>query len=116
MVMYGDAEEHCMALSNMKIEIYTNSIWLGQKHTNNTAKFVAFIAGMSAAKAMGIETVHVEGDSKMIVDLLNGKTTPRKSHIGESYRKAKELADSFTEFWNSIHWQGKKCVCRRAGE
>ena len=71
---------------------------MGQKHTNNTAEFVAFIAGMSAAKAMGIDTLQVKGDSQLIVDLMNGKRRAQKVHIAALYRKAKELADGFTEF------------------
>lgn len=69
-------------------EIYTNSIWLSKKHTNNTAEFVAVIAGMSAAKAMGIEFFSAgRGLQKMTVVLMNGKTTPRATHIVALYFK-----------------------------
>jgi ribonuclease HI len=46
----------------------------------------------------GIDTLHVEGDSQLVVDLMNGKIRAKKRHIAALYRKAKELADGFTEF------------------
>lgn len=76
-------------------EIYKNSIYLDEIDTNETAAFVACIAGLSAAKAMGIEHLCVEGNCKFVVDLMHDEVRAKAPHMSALCRKAKKLANGF---------------------
>ena len=71
----------------------TDRTFLNFQSSEKGTEFVAFIAGMTAAKDTGIEFLGVEGDSKMIVNLMTGETTASAIHIVALYR---------------THGQGKK--------
>lgn len=78
--------------------IHTGSICLGEIDTVETAAFVAYIAGLSAAKAMGIEHLYVEGNNKFVVDMMRDEARAKAPHIRTLCSKAKELANGFHEF------------------
>jgi ribonuclease HI len=65
--------------------------------SNNTAEYEAFIIGLEIALSMGISTLHVYGDSQLIVNQLLGVYTIKKQCLIPYFRKAKTLIFMFAD-------------------
>ena len=59
--------------------------------TNNWAEYQALIAGLSAARERGIQGIRIEGDSKLVVDQLNGDCACRSESLKALWEEAKTL-------------------------
>ena len=55
--------------------------YLSHSCTNNWAEYQALIAGLSAVRELGIKSITVEGDSKLVVDQMNGECATRSSNL-----------------------------------
>lgn len=55
--------------------------YLSHHCTNNWAEYQALIAGLSAVRELGIKSITVEGDSKLVIDQMNGECATRSSSL-----------------------------------
>ena len=80
------------------IEIWSDSLFLSEKTTNNYAKYTGLIFGLQKAIQMQIKTISVEGDSLKIINQMNGicKCKRTKQCYGSIFRKYK-----WTSNWRS---------------
>lgn len=63
--------------------------------TNNVAEYRAVIAGLEAARAIGARSVSVRGDSKLVIEQLEGRWRVRQPHLVPLHREARALLDAF---------------------
>lgn len=82
-------------------EIWSTSIYVGDKETNNVAEYSGLILGLNKASDLGIKELLVIGDSELIVKQMKGQYKVKSSSILDFYLKAKELANLF----NKIQYQ-----------
>lgn len=64
--------------------------------TNNVAEYSGLIAGLSAAKELGIVDLQVKSDSNLVVNQMSGKWKIKNADIRELASKAKVLEKNFT--------------------
>ncbi len=76
------------------------ALWLGADPplTNNEAEYKGLIAGLQAAKALGIKKLCVEGDSQLIVRQLLGEYKVRNERLKPLHAEAEALVAAFTSF------------------
>lgn len=55
--------------------------------TNNRAEYTALLKGIKRAKELGWKRVYMEGDSKLIVNQVNGIFAVRKPHLKQLHRE-----------------------------
>jgi ribonuclease HI len=60
---------------------------IGENSTNNIAEWGALVESLYDAVANGADAVDIYGDSKLVIDILNGQWRAKKSHI-KAYRDA----------------------------
>lgn len=65
--------------------------YLSPSCTNNWAEYQALIAGLSAVQNMRIQDITVEGDSKLVVDQMNGTCATRHSDLISLRNEASNL-------------------------
>ena len=65
-------------------------------HTNNEGEYGALIEGLKAAQSMGVEALHVKGDSDLIIKQMTGRWRVRANNLKDWYWKAKILSRSIS--------------------
>ena len=81
-------------------EIWSNHLFVGTNATNNFAEYAGLILGLEKAIELNIKTLHVEGDSLLVINQVTGKYNCNSLNLIEQYNKAKELSKQF----DSIHF------------
>ena len=76
-------------------EIWSGDLFVGTNTTNNYAEYSGLIIGLEKAVELNIKTLHVEGDSLLVINQMTGKYKCNSSNLIEQYNKAKELATKF---------------------
>jgi ribonuclease HI len=66
--------------------------------TNNVAEYEALLMGLEAALALGSEKVHVESDSELMVNQLNGLYRVRDEKLKKLYQRALDLLRQFDSY------------------
>ena len=81
----------CGAWLKLSEEEMIEICWNGGKGTNNIAELMAIWCGLLAAVNLELNDVSIYGDSKLIIDTMNGKVS--NSSITEHgwYRRARHL-------------------------
>jgi ribonuclease HI len=82
-------------------EIWSGSLFVGKKATNNQAEYAGLIYGLEKAKEMNIKTLLVKGDSQLIINQMIGKYKCNSDNIIPLYEKAKELEKNFENIYYS---------------
>jgi ribonuclease HI len=78
------------------IELESYSLYVGDRVTNNFAEYSGLILGLENANRLGIKTLHIKGDSLLVIRQMNGEYKVN-STLKEIYLKAKSLThDTFT--------------------
>ena len=72
------------------------------KATNNEAEYQALIRGLETALQKDCTDVDVRGDSRLIVNQVNGDWKTNEQHLRRFRDRAQELAEEFTTF--EITW------------
>lgn len=67
----GIAGAGCVIYDSNNKLIITKSVYIG-KATNNVAEYMSLIIGLKTATIAGIKHLHIEGDSKLIIDQCRG--------------------------------------------
>lgn len=77
------------------IEVYSESVFVGLKETNNVAEYTGLITGLKAALNLGTKRITVKGDSDLIVKQMNGAYKVKSQNLIALYEEAKKLAEQF---------------------
>jgi ribonuclease HI len=87
MVIYADDNNnHSSSNINNKSNESNKEIWCGKRYlgehkANNEAEYLALLTGLECALHLGIERIHVKGDSKLIVEQVSGRWDCRKPEL-----------------------------------
>lgn len=69
-------------------EIWANYAFLGDNVTNNYAEYQGLIMGLNAALNLNIKNLTVYGDSKLVINQLNGAFQVKAGNLIECYNNA----------------------------
>ena len=83
-------------------EIWSGYLFVGTNTTNNCAEYSGLILGLEKAVELNIKTLHVEGDSLLVINQMTGKYKCNSPNLIEPHNKAKELAAKFDSI-NFVH-------------
>ena len=78
-------------------EIYSKSLYVGDKETNNIAEYTGLIIGLSEAINLKIKKLNVKGDSELIIKQMNDEYKVKSVNILQHFKNAKELTELFDE-------------------
>ena len=79
------------------IEIWSNHLFVGTNNTNNYAEYMGLIFGLEKAIELNIKTLHIEGDSLLVINQMIGKYKCNSPNLIELHKKTKELITNFDE-------------------
>lgn len=83
-------------------EIWCGDSFVGTNSTNNYAEYSGLIIGLEKAVELNIKTLHVEGDSLLVINQMTGKYKCNSPNLIDQHNKAKELAAKF-DIINFVH-------------
>lgn len=83
------------------VEIWSKSLFVGSKETNNVAEYMGMIIGIEEAKNRGIHKLLVKGDSNLVIQQMNGKFKVKSHNLIKLYLRARKSVESF----HSIEFQ-----------
>ena len=78
-------------------EIWSGCLFVGTNATNNYAEYSGLILGLEKAVELNIKTLHIEGDSLLVINQMIGKYNCNSPNLIELYTKAKMLVSGFDE-------------------
>ena len=70
--------------------------------TNNEAEYTGLIMGLKEAQALGIRQLQIRGDSKLVIQQVQGFWKVKKDHLRSLCHEAKTLIQSFDR--TAIEW------------
>ena len=76
--------------------------YVGENVTNNVAEYTALLKGMMAAHALGIRSLDIFGDSKLIVNQAQGLWKCKQPHLQPYVDQYRQLVETFTEV--TLEW------------
>ena len=79
------------------IEIFSISIFVGIKETNNVAEYTGLLIGLQEAVKLGIKKIAVKGDSLLVIKQMKGEYQVKAPALVKLFQAAKQLAGQFTE-------------------
>lgn len=74
-----------------QIEIYAQSSFVGNKATNNVAEYHGLILGLEHAVEKNLRSLHVKGDSMLIIKHMKGEYKVNAPSLKPLFTKAKQL-------------------------
>jgi thymidine kinase len=77
------------------VELHSDSRFLGVNNTNNQSEYVGLIIGLELAKKHGYRNLEIQGDSKLVVNQINGVFECKSCNIIALYEQAKSLINDF---------------------
>jgi ribonuclease HI len=89
---------------NNGIEIWSKSVFVGKHNTNNEAEYTGLLIGLEEAVNMGIETLHVEGDSLLVIKQMKGDYKVKSEKLSNLYTQSKSYEKLIKEVqYNHIY-------------
>jgi ribonuclease HI len=82
-------------------EIWSKSLFVGEKETNNYAEYQGLLIGLIGALELKITQLSVFGDSNLVINQLNRKYKVNSQNLTVLYNESSKLVESF----NSITFQ-----------
>jgi len=76
-------------------EIWSQSNFVGSKHTNNQAEYNGLLVGLKKAIELEIKSLVVEGDSLLVINQMKGVFKCNSINLFEFYNEAKTLLQNF---------------------
>ena len=76
-------------------EIWSRSLFVGNKSTNNIAEYMGMIIGIQAAKELGIHNLIIKGDSNLVIQQMNGHFNVKAPHLLKLYNQARNILPFF---------------------
>jgi len=77
------------------IEIWSDSIFVGKRETNNVAEYSGLICGLEEAVRQNIKQLSVKGDSELVIKQVNGVYKVKSPSMIPLYTRVKELQKNF---------------------
>ena len=77
--------------------IYKDNAIVSNYNTNNFAEYQALIHGLKKAIELNIQTIHIQGDSKIIIGQVEGWYKVKCEELKPLYNSVKELEKSFNK-------------------
>jgi len=75
-----------------EVEIWSTSLYVNDKQTNNYAEYMGLIIGLEEAINQNISGLCVKGDSLLVIKQMKGDYKANSSNILSLYNKAQTLA------------------------
>lgn len=79
------------------IEIWADHLFVGTNNTNNYAEYSGLIFGLEKAIELNIKSLHIEGDSLLVINQVTGKYKCNSPNLIELHKKTKELIPNFND-------------------
>lgn len=76
-------------------ELWSDSIFVGNKETNNKAEYSGLILGMREAIKRNIKDIIIKGDSQLVIRHMLGRYKVKSDNLIPLYKEAKELEKQF---------------------
>ncbi|XP_026399857.1 uncharacterized protein LOC113295747 [Papaver somniferum] len=76
-------------------EVFSHSFKLYFHYTNNSAEYEAFLLGLSLAKKAGAMHMEIRGDSKFLVNKMNGVYSPKEVTLAPFRAEAQRMLAHF---------------------
>jgi ribonuclease HI len=76
-------------------EIAHKSIYVGDMETNNKAEYTGLYEGLLYAVENQIHTLHVKGDSNLVIKQIKGEYKVKSENIQTIYQNTKQLSTQF---------------------
>eukprot|EP00605_Chrysophyceae_sp_TOSAG23-4_P001442 GSChrysophyteH1.ASY1.ANO1.1570.1 assembled CDS len=78
-------------------ELWCGHFYLGPNTTNNQAEYSGLIEGLRAGRVHNLTSMHIQGDSELVLKQMVGKYKVRNKALLKLYEQAKELVSEFPE-------------------
>jgi ribonuclease HI len=78
-------------------EIAYKSVYVGDKETNNKAEYTGLYKGLQCALQNQIYTLHVKGDSNLVIKQIKGEYKVKSENIQAIYQDTKSLCNQFQD-------------------
>lgn len=95
--------------------IAVNAIWAASMSysqktpTNNQAEYQGLFTGLTAARALGLEHIHVVGDTYLILGQLWERRQPKNKKLLQKYIATRHLADMIgISSWSHLYREHNK--------
>lgn len=82
-------------------EVWSGCRYLGDHFTNNEAEYTGLITGLQCARSLGIENIVAEGDSKLILQQVEGNFKVKATNLKQYHDEAMSLSKEFASFQTS---------------
>ena len=76
-------------------EIWSASVYVGDKKTNNVAEYTGMIIGLTEAINRNIKQLSVKGDSMLVIKQMKGEYQVRSTNLTELFTISTQLASQF---------------------
>jgi len=83
-------------------EIFSGGRLCGKNGTSNISEYRALIAGLERSLQYGIESIHVIGDSQLVVKQVTGSFKVNKTELKKHRDRVLELLEQFEYY--TIKW------------
>ena len=90
----GAAGAGAVIYANNK-EIWSRSIYVGNRETNNLAEYTGMLLGLNEAVRLKIRVLVVKGDSEVVIKQMLGKYKVKSENLLYIYEQAKDLEKHF---------------------
>ena len=78
-----------------QIEVYADSLFVGEKETNNVAEYNGLLLGLREAVARGVRNLAVKGDSLLIIKQMKGEYKVNSPAMKPLFEESKSLTTFF---------------------
>lgn len=79
-------------------EVWSGHQYLGDRFTNNEAEYTGLITGLQCARSLGVENIVAQGDSKLILQQVEGKYKVKAANLQQYHAEATLLSKEFASF------------------
>ena len=77
------------------MEIFSISIFVGEKETNNVAEYTGLLIGLKEAVKLEIKDLVVNGDSQLVIKQMKGEYQVKAPNLIKLFTEAKQLEGEF---------------------
>jgi ribonuclease HI len=77
------------------MEIFSISIFVGEKETNNVAEYSGLVIGLKEAVKLAIKNLEVKGDSQLVIRQMKGEYKVNAPSLLKLFQEAKTFQKQF---------------------
>lgn len=79
------------------MEVFSISIFVGEKETNNVAEYNGLLVGLREAIKLNIKELEVKGDSLLVIKQMNGEYQVKSPTLLKLFTEAKIMKQNFNK-------------------